>query len=151
MKPTVSEITFNVEVTKFSQLNNFVVSEPTHVQNLPWKVAVGPNVEQNVKYVCVYFNCNNGSEDDSWTCQAEFELRIINHRNATQTEKHNFSHLFSSKDNFWGFPSFMEWAKVTDPEIGFLKDDIVTMEVKIKADPPSGIDFKVIYTTMFKY
>ena len=45
----------------------------------------------------------------------------------------------------------MEWTKVTDPEIGFLKDDIVTMEVKIKADPPSGIDFKVIYTTLFKY
>ena len=47
----------------------------------------------------------------------------------------------------WGFRNFMEWTKVTDPESGFLKDNIVTFEVKLKADAPSGIDFKVLYTS----
>jgi ubiquitin carboxyl-terminal hydrolase 7 len=40
-------------------------------------------------------------------------------------------HLFYSKENDWGFSHFMTWQDVLDPDRGFIKDDSITLEVRI--------------------
>ena len=44
----------------------------------------------------------------------------------------------------------MKWNKVIEPNAGFLKNNTVTFELKIKADPPKGLDlnFPKIYDTI---
>lgn len=40
-------------------------------------------------------------------------------------------HLFYTKENDWGFSHFMLWQDVLDPDKGFIKDDAITLEVRI--------------------
>ena len=41
----------------------------------------------------------------------------------------------------------MQWTEVTDPEKGFLKDNVVTFEVKVTADAPHGVRCKIYLLT----
>ena len=91
------------------------------------------------KCVGYFLQCNGESEASSWSCQAQAELRIINHKDPSNTFQRKISHLFYSKENDWGFSHFMPWPEVTDPERGFIKDGSVTFEVKVTADAPHGV------------
>ena len=42
----------------------------------------------------------------------------------------------------------MQWTEVTDPEKGFLKDNVVTFEVKVTADAPHGVRIYVLCTQL---
>lgn len=142
------QATFKFEVVNFTQLTDSVLSEPTFVRNLPWKIMVMPRQLSSgtqggekgpSKCVGYFLQCNGESEASSWSCQAQAELRIINHKDPSQTFRRKISHLFYSKENDWGFSHFMQWTEVTDPEKGFLKDNVVTFEVKVTADAPHGV------------
>lgn len=40
-------------------------------------------------------------------------------------------HLFHDEENDWGFGNFMIWENVLNPEMGYIKDDSITLEVCI--------------------
>ena len=139
------QATFSFTVDNFTSLSDSVLSEPTFVRNLPWKIMVMPrNINQNAekgqnKCVGYFLQCNGESEASSWSCQAQAELRIINQKDPKNSFMRKITHLFFSKENDWGFSHFMGWNEVTDPERGFIKDNSVTFEVKVTADAPHGV------------
>ncbi len=139
------QATFSFTVDNFTNMQESCLSEPTFVRNLPWKIMVMPRQINNsergtTKCVGFFLQCNGESEAASWSCQAQAELRIKNHKdpeNGTFVRK--ISHLFYTKENDWGFSHYMAWNEVTDPERGFLKDNSITFEVKVTADAPHGV------------
>lgn len=139
------QATFSFTVENFTQLSDSVLSEATFVRNLPWKIMVMPRQLNSSgekgpgKCVGYFLQCNGEAEASSWSCQAQAELRVINHKDPSQTFRRKISHLFFTKENDWGFSHFMHWTEVTDPEKGYIKDNTVTFEVKVTADAPHGV------------
>ena len=37
--------------------------------------------------------------------------------------------FYDHKDTNWGYPNFIPWKDVIDPEKGYIKDDMITLEV----------------------
>jgi len=77
-----SEATFSFRVENISKLKDSVLSPPTFVRNLPWKIKVIPYAstndrsQQNEKSLGFFLQCNADSESTSWSCNAMAELRI---------------------------------------------------------------------------
>ena len=65
---------------------------------------------------------------------------MINHETPKMTRTIKLDNLFSSQVPALGLPKFIEWKKVIEPDAGFLKNNTVTFELRIKADSPKGLN-----------
>lgn len=145
---SASEATFRFTITEFSELKESVLSPPTYVRNLPWKIMAMPRAGQqqgqNVgqqKSLGFFLQCNGESESTTWSCNAQADLRIIPQKDGCQPISRRIQHVFYSKENDWGFSHFLSWADISDPEKGFLKDDTIILEVWVSADAPHGVSW----------
>nr|CAD7438739.1 unnamed protein product [Timema bartmani] len=87
--------------------------------------------------------CNGESESSSWSCYAVAELRLLNHKEDGEPFCRKIQHLFYSKENDWGFSHFMSWQDVLEPDKGYIKDDTITLEVRVLNVPsPIGRDMQ---------
>ena len=92
--------------------------------------------DRNTKSVGFFLQCNGESESSAWSCHASADLRLI-HQRGGEKFSFKFNRTFCGQENHYGFS--MDWNKVLDPENGYIKDDCVTVEVKINADAPVGL------------
>ncbi|XP_063543803.1 uncharacterized protein LOC134752142 [Cydia strobilella] len=139
-----SEATFRYTVQKFRSLEGPVLSPPCYVRNLPWKIRVMPRqaLDSDLlkrKTLGFFLKCNEKNESSSWSCNAMAELRLISHKPDCEPFFMKMEVLFCSKKNGWGFPDFMKWDDVLDPERGYIKDDAITVEVHVTAQAPHGV------------
>ena len=134
--------TIRFEVPNFTQLKEETYSKATLLSNIPWKISISPNNDGKNKYLSYHLECGVKSDTvKDWSCQAKAELKLINHKDPNATFKREISHLFSSEED-WGFDRYQFWTNVTDLEKGFIKDNTATFEVKLEADPPTGLNPK---------
>ncbi|KAL1494339.1 hypothetical protein ABEB36_009953 [Hypothenemus hampei] len=140
-----SQATFRFTVTNFSKLKDSILSPPTFVRNLPWKIMVmqrsNHGQDRTQKSLGFFLQCNGESESTSWSCFASAELKLLSVRPDVENFSRKIQHLFYSKENDWGFSHFMQWNEVLDPEKGFIKDDAITLEVQVTADAPHGVSW----------
>ena len=141
----ISQNVLEFEVADFTQLSkNNTYSEEIYVQNLPWKIAVYTIVDESVKYLSCFVYCGDRDyKSPGSSCQAKVEFRMINHKATEKTHLREFDRLFESGSSGWkslGWKYFMEWNKVIDPDAGFLKNNTVTFELKIKAHSAKGLN-----------
>ncbi|XP_046987971.1 ubiquitin carboxyl-terminal hydrolase 7 [Schistocerca americana] len=141
-----SEATFRYTVTNFSKLKDTQLSPPTYVRNLPWKIMVMPRTSpaqdrQNQRSLGFFLQCNGESESTSWSCNATAELRLLSNKEGVPPFSRTIQHLFYSKENDWGFSHFMSWQDVLESDKEYVKDDSITLEVKVQADAPHGVSW----------
>ncbi|XP_066139547.1 ubiquitin carboxyl-terminal hydrolase 7 isoform X1 [Euwallacea fornicatus] len=141
-----SEATFRFTVSNFSKLKDSILSSPTFVRNLPWKIMVMPRSSHSQdrtsqRSLGFFLQCNGESESSSWSCYAVAELRLLSVRPDVEMFSRKIQHLFYSKENDWGFSHFMTWNDVLDSEKGYIKDDSITLEVHVAADAPHGVSW----------
>lgn len=141
-----SEATFRFKIENFSKLTESVLSPPTYVRNLPWKIMAMPRTNQHsherqpTKSLGFFLQCNGDSEAVSWSCNATAELKLLN-QNGGPPLSRKINHVFYSKENDWGFSHFHNWSDIVDPEKGWIKDDSITLEVYVLADAPHGVSW----------
>ncbi|GAB6025849.1 Ubiquitin carboxyl-terminal hydrolase 7 [Chamberlinius hualienensis] len=141
-----SEATFRYTVQNVSKLKDTVLSTPTFVRNLPWKIMVMLRMNNSQERVPsrslgFFLQCNGESESSSWSCNAVAELRLLNHKEGGEPFLRKIQHLFFSKENDWGFSHFMSMSDVLEPDKGYCKDDSITLEVHVMADAPHGVSW----------
>ena len=124
-----------------------VMSEPTYVRNLPWKIMAMPRNNQqqhdrvSTKSLGFFLQCNGDSEAATWSCNATAELRMIPQREGFEPLVRKINHVFYAKENDWGFSHFQAWSDILDPEKGWIKDDSIILEVWVSADAPHGVSW----------
>ena len=123
------------EILNFTRLSEPKFSKIVWLQNVPWNIRISIEGNDKEKFMGYFLKCDV-KEDQS--CQAKAELRLINHKDPNETFKLEISHLFTTQEIDWGFKQYMLWTNVTDAEKGFIKDNTVTVEVKLVADLPTG-------------
>ncbi|CAH1266422.1 USP7 [Branchiostoma lanceolatum] len=137
-KKSRAEATFRFTVDNISQLKEKKLSPAVFIRNMPWKILTRPEHKLNKKSLAFFLQCDAES-DSLWSCSASAKLRLIPQKNDIQTFEKGFSHIFHRKEHIWGFPVFMPWDEVCDPEKGYIKDDKIILETHVKVDAPHGM------------
>ncbi|XP_017464033.1 PREDICTED: ubiquitin carboxyl-terminal hydrolase 7-like, partial [Rhagoletis zephyria] len=139
-----SQATFRFTINSFSQLRKPILSPPTYVRNLPWRILAQPKMIRIFPIQCkmslnYFLQCNGESESTNWSCYASVDLRILAQKEGYEHLSKPVLHVFNSKTNDYCFHSFDNWEELTDPAKGYLKDDRLILEATVKAEVPRGV------------
>ncbi|XP_078664191.1 uncharacterized protein LOC144907250 [Branchiostoma floridae x Branchiostoma belcheri] len=134
-----AEATIRFAVENFSEIMVWQYSNPVFIRNLPWRIMTMPEDDPNSqppnkKTLGVYLKCDANSSS-FWSCHASVEFRLIPQKEGVNIHKRVLQHVFY-KNNNWGYPKFMPWHEVCDPQKGYIKDDKIILEAYVKADAP---------------
>jgi len=91
------------------------------------------------KFFSVYIDCNPESESTLWSCEAVVEFRLLAQKPDIQNFSRQFTNKFNYNSNNWGFPSFMEWTEILNPDRGFIRGDRVVVEAHITVQKVIGV------------
>ncbi|KAK2160538.1 hypothetical protein LSH36_131g04007 [Paralvinella palmiformis] len=137
-----AEAEFQYTIQNISKLKDQALSPPCYIRNLPWRILAMPrHSQQNQKTLGFFLQCNGESESSSWSCHAAAELKILPQKTDVKPFSRKIRHLFFSKENDWGFSNFISWGELLDSSRGFIKDDAITLGVRVKADAPHGVSW----------
>ena len=78
----------------------------------------------------------------SWSCKAQAEFKIVNHKDPNKSLKRSITHLFFCKRNQDGYDNFINWTELTNPDKGFIQKDAITLEVDNSQDFDSKLGIK---------
>ncbi|VDL57122.1 unnamed protein product [Hymenolepis diminuta] len=122
-------------IRNFSDLLKQVrLSSLSIIRCLPWRVLVIFRIcGEESRTVGFFLQCNAESESITWSCHARADLTIVSQKPGGESVTKIIDHIFSHKENDWGFSNFINWTDFTDPERGF-----VLFKIKIYADAPHG-------------
>ncbi|CAK5015876.1 unnamed protein product [Meloidogyne enterolobii] len=124
------------------------LSDPVYIRGLPWKILAIPqemfsHPAEGRQQTCLgyFLQCNHGDADPSWSCSAKATLKILTQKPGKENYVRKLTHVFSAKELNWGFPQFMTFEEIMNPEEGWYdeKVDTIVLFVDIKADPPHGV------------
>ncbi|CAH1250620.1 TRIM56 [Branchiostoma lanceolatum] len=141
-----AEATFRFTIENFSKItaDQRSTSPATFIRNLPWIIEAWPEVDSDSqlpdnKTLAINLMCDAVSRG-LWSCRALVELRLITQKIGVATVKEKGEKVFyqNGTGRIWGFPKFMPWHEVCNPQKGYIKDDKIILEAYVKADAPRG-------------
>uniref|UniRef100_A0A183C2K8 MATH domain-containing protein n=1 Tax=Globodera pallida TaxID=36090 RepID=A0A183C2K8_GLOPA len=120
-------------------------SEAMYIRGLPWKIYADPLTPPNSaqKYLSFYLYFNAGNTDSNWSCTASATYKIVSQmKGETDHTWEVTSHIFNSKGTGWGFPQFMSFKRLMDPNNGWYdaKNDTAILAVDVTAEEPLGVE-----------
>ncbi|WKX96437.1 hypothetical protein Q1695_012688 [Nippostrongylus brasiliensis] len=142
--PATEEQTLRVTIQHFSKMVDTLCSPCKRINGVPWRIMVMPkqHMVQKKNQKCMGFFlqcCPDNTYSDAWTCQSVAEMRLIAQKQGVQNFVRKTTHVYSAKENDWGYSCFMTWADVLDESQGYIKDDRVTLEITVKAEAPKNM------------
>uniref|UniRef100_A0A0K0CW63 MATH domain-containing protein n=1 Tax=Angiostrongylus cantonensis TaxID=6313 RepID=A0A0K0CW63_ANGCA len=142
--PATEEQTLRVTIQHFSKMVDTLCSPCKRINGVPWRIMVMPkqHMVQKKNQKCMGFFlqcCPDNTYSDAWTCQSVAEMRLIAQKPGVQNFVRKTTHVYSAKENDWGYSCFMTWADVLDESQGYIKDDRVTLEITVKAEAPKNM------------
>uniref|UniRef100_F1KPY2 Ubiquitin carboxyl-terminal hydrolase 7 n=1 Tax=Ascaris suum TaxID=6253 RepID=F1KPY2_ASCSU len=141
---TSSDGTLRLMIQNFKNMSDTVRGPSKKIQAVPWRIMVMPRqhvVQKKGTQKCLGFflQCCPDAYSDSWSCQAAAELRLISQKQGVPHFTRKTNHVYTAKENDWGYSCFMTWADILDESQGYIKEDKVILEVSVKAEPPKNI------------
>ncbi|KAI5634118.1 BTB/POZ domain-containing protein [Phthorimaea operculella] len=135
---TQATIRFTLQNVRSRTVHVNYFSPPCYLRRLPWRIRTIRNKTPYGYYLGFYldFDVNNlPSLPKDWSCKVKFECRLLstNPNNAATIKSHE--HIFSLSEEYSGWPKFINWSELTDPKNSFIKDDSITLEVHLIAEP----------------
>ncbi|GMT29189.1 hypothetical protein PFISCL1PPCAC_20486, partial [Pristionchus fissidentatus] len=137
-----SEGTIRLQIQPVSTLRAKINTSFHSIANLPWRLAAKTENSKRTshqKFFSVYIDCNPESESTLWHCDALVEFRLVNEKNPKLSFSRHFTNNFNYNSNNWGFPSFIEWGDLINPEKGFIKHDRIAVEATITVNKVVGV------------
>uniref|UniRef100_A0A1I7XBZ5 MATH domain-containing protein n=1 Tax=Heterorhabditis bacteriophora TaxID=37862 RepID=A0A1I7XBZ5_HETBA len=161
-QPTTEDGTLRVTIQHFSKMTDTLCSPSKRIKGVPWRIMVMPKQHMVQKksqkcmgfflqccpdttyseYGLIYCFDNEGKQSFeivAWTCQAVAEMRLIAQKPGVQNFVRKTTHVYTAKENDWGYSCFMTWADVLDESQGYIKDDRVTLEITVKSEAPKNM------------
>uniref|UniRef100_A0A914HIX1 BTB domain-containing protein n=1 Tax=Globodera rostochiensis TaxID=31243 RepID=A0A914HIX1_GLORO len=138
--PRFSDEFVNKEVAEVQQK----VSHSVDVRGLPWHIVVGASSSWNRYSKCLdlFVRCNGDTSKETWSCLASVKLRIKAQREGKEdNECALISQMFSANQKEAGYCQLMDFEVLMNPENGWHneRDDSITLEADIQAEPPRGV------------
>jgi len=86
---------------------------------------------QSNRTLGIFLYCHGKSDSSSWSCNVEAEFRLLSFRNEQDQYVRKMRHLFCNEEFNWGFPKFISWNVVVNPDNNFIEHDCIVLEVHI--------------------
>ncbi|CAJ0917838.1 unnamed protein product, partial [Mesorhabditis belari] len=127
-----SEGVLRLMIQNFPNMNDTVRGPSKKINGVQWKIMVMPrqHVVQKKRHT---------EMSRAWQCQASAELRLISQKPGVNHFTRKTNHIYTAKENDWGYSCFMTWADILEEDQGYIKDGRVVLEVSVKADTPKNI------------
>ncbi|CAJ0575801.1 unnamed protein product, partial [Mesorhabditis spiculigera] len=141
-----------LEIDKFSEFARGPadvqqrLSKPVFVRGLPWKILAIPRDQNRCsgartnKALGFFLQCNGDSDMVTWSCIASATLKVVN-QNGGESHQRRISHTFYPKENDWGYSQFLSCDQLLNPESGYIRNDMIRLEVLVSADAPHGVQW----------
>lgn len=78
-----------------------------------------------------YLVCNQDNYSSEWSHNVEAEYRLLSCKHDQYPYVLKLRHLFDNQENMWGFPRFISWNDVVNPDSIYMQNDCITVEVRI--------------------
>lgn len=117
------------------------LSESTYIRCLPWKILLIFPRRDARSSMGMFLQCNAESSSVTWTCYAKAQLELLSQVDQSLNKVLSISHVFSHKENDWGFQQFIPYQELCKPENGFIHNDSITVRIQVEADPPHGANW----------
>ncbi|KAL3108372.1 hypothetical protein niasHT_014521 [Heterodera trifolii] len=110
----------------------------TYIKGLPWKISAQIKTKRgstdNEKYLGIFLSCA-APKQEKWSCKCSATFRIVSQKCGAADFKKEFSEerSFNSQSFARGFPDFISFAELLDPEKGFYDkgEDKVTLAIDV--------------------
>eukprot|EP00118_Oscarella_pearsei_P005571 m.25698 g.25698 ORF g.25698 m.25698 type:complete len:1114 (+) comp28916_c0_seq2:103-3444(+) len=128
-------------------LKGTVYSDIIWIRGLPWRLMAMPkgNFDENAKTLGIFLQCcpNEVVEaiPSSWYCHAIVEFRVNRHLSTKKAFTRRIEHSFCTKENDWGFPSFLTWEDLLNLSEGYLCNGALDVSARVTADAPHGVNW----------
>ncbi|KAI6233792.1 MATH domain-containing protein [Aphelenchoides fujianensis] len=145
IQDSLPEGTLRLVIQNFSQMTDTVRGPSKVVQDVPWRIMIMPRQhivqKKGTTQKCLGFflQCCPDAYSDSWSCQASAELRMIAQKPGVAMFHRKTNHVYTAKENDWGYSCFMTWAEILDEAQGYILNDVVILEVHVKAERAKNI------------
>ncbi|KAI9111195.1 hypothetical protein K1719_017806 [Acacia pycnantha] len=114
--------------------HNTSCSEVFTVGGRAWKFALYRG-RKDGKYLAIYLEVADvWSLPQGWSIYAAFTFTVVNQASPENSEKGDLNHKFRANVADWGYPSFMELAKLQNPSNGYILNDKCIVEVEFSED-----------------
>ncbi|VDM49330.1 unnamed protein product [Toxocara canis] len=156
--PYREQVTLRLDIDRFSEFavghpnTGRRLSQPIYARGLPWRILAIPrqrmmSTEAGQRVLVsdfgFFIQCSDEidvkSEAEPWSCAATAVLIVLAQQPGIKNCTKHIHHVFHQRESDWGFWHFMTCDFLLNPENGFIKDDIVKLEVTLSADAPHGI------------
>ncbi|KAF6001042.1 hypothetical protein F1559_001836 [Cyanidiococcus yangmingshanensis] len=111
-----------------------------------WRLLIFPrgNVDIDGKWMSVFLECSplESAADEqkkSWRSHARFQLALKNQTGACAhvIRREMAGHMFSPRENDWGFQEFIQCAELENPKFGWILNDQIVFRVWLEFDKDS--------------
>ncbi|XP_074282078.1 ubiquitin C-terminal hydrolase 12 isoform X1 [Silene latifolia] len=129
-EPPTSKFTWTIE--HFTRINTKKhYSEAFVVGGYKWRILIFPK-GNNVDYLSMYLDvADSQALPYGWSRYAAFSLTVVNQLHQKYSIRKETQHQFNSRENDWGFTSFMPLSELYDPSRGYLANDTVVIEAEV--------------------
>jgi len=121
------------KIENFSLLDDKkVYSDNFLIGGYKWRLLIFPK-GNGCEFLSLYLDvADSDMLPYNWSRSASFTLSVLNQYNPDMSHRKDSTHLFNGKESDWGFTQFMSLENIYAPEKGYLVDDALTIEAKVK-------------------
>ena len=135
MQPSVSEISFKFNLPNISALN-IVWSPEFSIYGVPWQIKVSKENLNGKPWLTTRLYCAKEDTSQQWTHAASATFKLLSFDGKVDAiEKYALPNIYDYRKLGWG-SSMLRWNNLFSAANPYVKDDKITLEVKIEmADP----------------
>lgn len=139
-KLTTSKIIFNLQIDQISQLE-WVESPGGTVQGQPWNVCVRKDLRNGKHSLEIHLRSAKRPAPYNWRYVAWAKIKLLSFSDEKNIVEKRFAPcVFKANGNEGGFSSTILWSDLFDSEKGYVKDDVINIEIEIEAENQNKIN-----------
>ncbi|GMR43136.1 hypothetical protein PMAYCL1PPCAC_13331 [Pristionchus mayeri] len=120
--------------------NDGVYSEQQTISGFPWRANVSKEEDEDgIEYLGLFLHCEMNKHSSVWFCDVSYEMTLVNQRDALLSETIKQTHRFDYSEGRLGIGAaeFITMEKLLNPNEGFIKDNMIRVEVKVTVNNSS--------------
>lgn len=128
----IQQVNFRFNISDISKLNE-VWSPEIVVQEVPWKIRARRNVHAADKWLSMCLFCSKKDFPPNWSHAASASIKLLSFNSKVNPIEQNITPNVFSDNGGVGFDTFIRWTDLFDTKKGYVKDDMISLDIEIIA------------------
>ncbi|XP_028775462.1 MATH domain and coiled-coil domain-containing protein At1g31390-like [Neltuma alba] len=141
---TYKKVAWTIKNFSTLKTNQARHSEVFNIGGCAWKIAFYKGTKKNDgKNLAIYLKAADVSSlHQGWSIHAIYRFTVVNQASTKKSVKRGSNSKFTANECDWGYPSFMELAKLQNPSNGYILNDTCIVELEFSEVISEGTEIK---------